>query len=85
VCVRGELLAQGELDDRLLATASEEGADSRKGDRHVHEEDSDHVAILCEDAVDYQSHSESQAGISSPVDRLVAESKKFDYSGLDGY
>jgi hypothetical protein len=85
VCVRGELLAQGQLDDRLLATASEEGANSRKGDRHVHGQNADHVAILCEDAVEYQTDSDSQAGISSTVDRLIAGSEKFNYSGSDGY
>jgi hypothetical protein len=69
----------------LLATASEEGANSRKGDGHVHEQDSDHVAILREDAVEYQTDSDSQAGISLTVDRLVAESKKLNYSGADGY
>jgi hypothetical protein len=85
VCVRGELLAQGQVDDRLLATASEEGADTRKDDRHVHEQNADHVAILSEDAVEYQTDSESQAGVSSTVDRLVAESEKFNYSGSNGY
>jgi hypothetical protein len=83
--IRGELLAQGQLDDRLLATASEYGADGREDDRHVHEQDSNHAAILCEDAVEYQTDSDSQAGISSTVDRLVAEPKKFNYSGSDGY
>ena len=85
VCVRGELRAQGQLDDRLLATASREGTDTRKDDRHVHEEDLDHAAILCEDAVEYQTDSDSQGGISSIVDRLIAGSEKFNYSGLDGY
>jgi hypothetical protein len=69
----------------LLATASEEGADGREDDRHVHEQDSNHAAILREDAVEYQTDSDSQAGISSTVDRLVAESEKFNYSGLDEY
>ncbi len=73
VSVRGELLTQGQLDRRLLATASEEGADSRKDDRHVHGQDSDHAAILCEGAVDYQADNESRAGMPSTVDRLVAE------------
>jgi hypothetical protein len=67
----------------LLATASEEGANSRKGDGH--EQDSDHVATLREDAVEYQTDSDSQAGISLTVDRLVAESKKLNYFGVDGY
>ena len=35
VCVGGELLAQRQLDDRLLAAASEEGADTDKDDRGV--------------------------------------------------
>jgi hypothetical protein len=85
VCVRGELLAQGQLDDRLLATASEDRADGREDDRHVHEQDSNHAAILREDAVEYQTDSDSQAGISSTVDRRVAESKKFNDSGSDRY
>jgi hypothetical protein len=79
--IRGELLAQGQLDDRLLATASEDRAD----DRHVHEQDSNHAAILREDAVEHQNDSDSQAGISSTVDRLVAEPDKFNYSDSDGY
>ena len=85
VCVRGELLAQGQLDHRLLPTASEEGEDSRIDDRYAHGQVSEHAAILCEDAVEYRTDSDSQAGISSTVDRLVAESKKFNYSGADGY
>jgi hypothetical protein len=45
----------------------------------------DHAGILREDAVEHQTDSGSQAGISSTVDRLVAESEKFNYSGSDGY
>jgi hypothetical protein len=35
---RRELLAEGELDDRLLASASEEGRDASKGDRDESEQ-----------------------------------------------
>ena len=81
MCVRGELLAEGQLDDRLLATASEEGADTCKDDRRVDEQDSDHVAILREDTVVYQTDSESQAGISSIVDRRIARLGKVSNFG----
>jgi len=57
VSVRGELLAKGQLDDRLLAMPSEEGANSRKGNRLVQEQKADHVAILSEEAVEHQSDS----------------------------
>jgi hypothetical protein len=42
------------------------------------------VAILCEDTVVYQTDFESQTGISSIVDWLVAEPEKFNNCGADG-
>lgn len=55
------------------------------GEGYVGEEDADHVAILRENTVVYRIELESQAGISSIVDRLVAEPKKFNDFGADGY
>jgi hypothetical protein len=71
VCVGGELLAQGQLDNRLLATASEEGADARKDDQGVCNENANHVLILREAPVEYQTDSKQAAGISSIVDNGI--------------
>jgi hypothetical protein len=84
-CVGRELLAEGDLDDCLLSPTAEEGGDGSKKDRHVAEKDSDHVAILREDAAKCETDYESEAGIPSVVDRAIAERRKFNYSGAEGY
>ena len=65
------MLAEGQLDDRLLATATEEGADARKDDQSVCSENADHVSILREARIDYQTDLEQAVGISSIVDRRI--------------
>jgi hypothetical protein len=65
------LLAESQFDDRLIAAASEEGADARKDDRGVCNENANHVSILREAPVEYQTDSEQAAGISSIVDRGI--------------
>ena len=80
-----KLLAEGQLDDRLLTPASEEGPHGREKDRQISDQDSDHVAILREDALECETDSESETRISSIVDRPVVETKRFNDSGSDGY
>jgi hypothetical protein len=80
-CVGRELLAEGELDDRLLALAPEEGGDDSYCEHRVADQNSDHVEILRQVRADIESDSESEAGISSVVERLVAARRKPSCSG----
>jgi hypothetical protein len=81
----GELLAQDQFDDHLLALAAEEGGEDSKDEQRVGEQDSDHVSILRKISAQYESDSESRRGISSIVDRAVAGWRKFNDSDADGY
>jgi len=63
------LLAEGQLDDCLVATTSEEGAYTLKDVRCVGKVNADHVSVLREAPSEYQTDSEQAAGIS-----LIAES-----------
>ncbi len=65
--------------------ASEEGPHARKKDRHTSDQESEHVAILRDETVECETDSEGESRISSMVDRPVAETEKFNDSGLDGY
>jgi len=80
-----ELLAQGELYERLLTLASEESPHARKKDRHISDQDLKHVAILREDTLERETDSDGQSRVSSPVDRPVSETGKLNRSGPDGY
>jgi hypothetical protein len=79
------LLAEGQLDDRLVATTSEEGADTRKDDRCVGKENADHVSILREAPSECQTDPEQAAGISLIVDRRIGSSEMFNDFGVDRY
>jgi hypothetical protein len=79
------LLAEGQLDDRLVATTSEEGADTRKDDRCVGKKNADHVSILREAPSEYQTDSEQAAGISLIVDRRIGSSEMFNDFGVGRY
>jgi hypothetical protein len=46
VGVGGELLAQDQLEDRLIALAAEEGGEDSKNEQRLGEQDLDHVSIL---------------------------------------
>lgn len=80
-----ELLAQGQLDERLLTPTAEEDPDARQKDRHIPDQDSDQVAILREETVECETDSEGATRISSVVDRPAADTEKLNDSGLDGY
>ncbi len=71
--------------DHLLALAAEEGGEDSKDEQRVGEQDSDHVGILQKISGRYESDSQSERGISSIVDRPVAEWRKFNDSDTDGY
>ena len=77
-CVGRMLLAEGELDDRLLSPTAEEGGDGAKNDRCVDEKNSDHVAILREDSAERETDSEDEIRILSVVDRTIAEWRKLN-------
>jgi len=85
VGVGGELLAQDQLDDRLLALAAEEGGEDSKDEQRVGEQDSGHAGILRKITAECEADSGSEPGISSIVDRAVAERSKFSHFGADGY
>jgi hypothetical protein len=64
--IGGELLAEGEFNDRLLAAASEKGADTRKNDERVDDQESDHVSILRDHSRDDQTDSDGESGRKPP-------------------
>ncbi len=63
-----ELMAEGEFNDRLLAATSEKGADTRKNDERVDDQESDHVSILRDRSRHDQIDSDGESGTSSIVD-----------------
>ena len=83
--VGGELLAQDQLHDYLLALAAEDGREDSKDEQRVGQQDSDHVRILRQTSGQYESDSQSQRGISSIVDRPPAERRNVNDSDADGY
>ena len=68
-----------------LRWPAEESTHARRQDRHISDQDSDHVATLRENTVECETDSESKTRVSSIVDRPVAEIEEFDYSGSDGH
>ncbi len=79
------MLAERQLDDRLIAAASEEGADARNDDQGVCNENANHVSILREAPAEYQTDSDRQAGLSLAVDQRIVWSEKASEIGAVRY
>ena len=81
----GELLTQGEFDDRLFSSASKEGRNTTKGDPREFEQVPHSEAIL--HGFDAQFETDPSAGfeLSSVVDRLSTGREKLNDFEVDRF